>query len=63
MCEDISKESKLSFDEKINLVNSYEYNELRYILSDYTKSRRKYNKKIMQRVVERLWEFEIAHGG
>ena len=53
--------SDLSFEEKVDLVNTCEYETLRAILSDYVKNPENHNHIIKTIVCRRLWEYEYEH--
>lgn len=56
----VSKESNLSLEEKVNLVGTYDVDDLRYILRDFETNPKHYDKAVIIEVINKLFENGIT---
>jgi hypothetical protein len=56
----VSKQSNLSLEEKVNLVGTYDLEDLHYILKDFEAYPKHYDKAVIIEVINKLFENGIT---
>lgn len=52
----VSKESSTTLEEKIEAINNYEVGDLLYVLREYEDSPKNFDREVIKRVVEKLYD-------